>query len=128
MLGGGTGREERERTRQTWLAEDEDVWTGDIESAPAVIGSESGAVKPPEPAESSDPFVGLDIDLTGDGVDLTDILDQLGESTEKDPAAEIAELRAKLERLERQGDAERGIVSHGVDMTEDPDWMTGEDV
>jgi hypothetical protein len=33
---GGKGGEERER--ETWLSEDEDVWGGDDDTAPPVIG------------------------------------------------------------------------------------------
>jgi hypothetical protein len=34
--GGGEGEEERERS--TWLTEDDDVWGGDGDTAPPVIG------------------------------------------------------------------------------------------
>jgi hypothetical protein len=36
--GGGGGRGEEERERSTWLTEDEDVWGGDADTAPPVIG------------------------------------------------------------------------------------------
>ena len=36
--GGGHGGEEQERERTTWLTEDEDVWGGDGDVAPPVIG------------------------------------------------------------------------------------------
>jgi uncharacterized protein YukE len=35
---GGHGDEEEERERTTWLAEDEDIWSGDDGAAPPVIG------------------------------------------------------------------------------------------
>ncbi|TDC90346.1 hypothetical protein [Actinomadura sp. 7K507] len=36
--GGGQGGQGEERDRQTWLSEDEDVWGGDDDTAPPVIG------------------------------------------------------------------------------------------
>lgn len=36
--GGGHGGRQEERERTTWLAEDEDVWIGDEEAGPSVIG------------------------------------------------------------------------------------------
>ena len=126
--GGGSGREERERTRQTWLAEDEEVWTGDIRSTPQIIGDEPGAVRPPEPTTPVEPSMGLDIDLTGDDIDLADILDQLEEPKAKDTATEIAELRAKLERLERQAQSEPGTATLDGDTIGGADWMNEGDV
>jgi uncharacterized protein YukE len=38
MGGGGGGGQEQERERTTWLTEDEDVWGGDGDVAPPVIG------------------------------------------------------------------------------------------
>jgi len=35
---GGTGEKPQERERQTWLAEDEDVWGTDVEAGSGVIG------------------------------------------------------------------------------------------
>jgi hypothetical protein len=35
---GGQGKGEEERERSTWLTEDEDVWGGDADTAPPVIG------------------------------------------------------------------------------------------
>lgn len=123
ILGGDAGRKERERTRKTWLAEDEDVWTGDLQSAPPLIGSGSG-IKPPERETSP---VEVEIDLTGDDVDLAGILDSLHASRPEDPAAEIAELRAKLERLERQVQAEARTMNPAAEETSNPDWITGGD-
>lgn len=37
-VGGGGGRDGEERERSTWLTEDEDVWGGNDEAAPPVIG------------------------------------------------------------------------------------------
>jgi hypothetical protein len=124
VLGGSAaGREERERTRKTWLAEDEDIWTGDVQAAPGLIGTEGG-VKAPEPKVRP---VEVEIDLTGEHVDLTDILSGLNPSVPKDAAAEIAELKAKLERLERQVQAESGTVSPATEESRNPDWITGGD-
>jgi hypothetical protein len=40
MTGGAGGsRRERERHRQSWMAEDADVWEGQTESAPSQIGA-----------------------------------------------------------------------------------------
>src|SRR5262249_52050739 len=36
------GDEEEERERSTWLTEDQDVWGGDIDVPPPVIGGEGG--------------------------------------------------------------------------------------
>ncbi|MEV5704633.1 hypothetical protein [Actinoallomurus sp. NPDC052274] len=38
MGGGGAGGQEQERERTTWLTEDEDIWGGDGDVAPPVIG------------------------------------------------------------------------------------------
>jgi hypothetical protein len=35
---GGSGEGEEERERSTWLTEDDDVWGGDGDAAPPVIG------------------------------------------------------------------------------------------
>jgi hypothetical protein len=123
MIGGGTGSKERERSRQTWLAEDEDVWTGGIQSTPSLIGLEGG-VKLPEPEAAP---AEIEIDLTGDDVDLAAILDGLNASKPKDTAAEIAELKARLEQLERQSNAESGNLNPGVEERRNPDWITGGD-
>jgi uncharacterized protein YukE len=125
LVGGGSGHSgdrEKERTRQTWLSEDEDTWTDGVEAAPEVIGGEPGAASTPEPEpEPADPPV-VEIDLTGDDVDLAEVLGQLADGRAKDPAAEIAELKARIERLERQAGSKPGIV------TGDSDWLGGGDV
>jgi hypothetical protein len=124
---GGADRKERERTRQTWLAEDEDVWTGDIQSTPQLIEAEAAATKATEPEAP------VEIDLSGDDDVITDLLEELGGFDDlggddvKDTATEIAELRAKLERLERQADADRGVAASGDDGTHDLNWITGDD-
>ncbi|MGH3377784.1 MAG: hypothetical protein ACRDP6_23925 [Actinoallomurus sp.] len=116
MGGGGTDRQEHERTRQTWLAEDEDVWTGGIQPAPGIIGIETGDGTEPDlsqaPPEDED-------------FDLAEILDDLGTTQSTDSATEIAELRAKLERLERQARNDNGDLADDVDAIGNPDWTTG---
>jgi hypothetical protein len=122
VVGGGGGREtEKERTRESWLAEDQDTWTGGIQAAPRVIGGEECAVKTPEPAEAPAP-IEVEIDLTGDDVSLEDVLGKLAGNTAKAPAAEIAELKARLDRLERQAQSKPGVVDG------ESDWIGGEDV
>jgi hypothetical protein len=122
VVGGGGGREtERERARGSWLAEDEDIWTGDIRAAPRVIGEEERAVEAAEPAEAPAP-IEVEIDLTGDDVSLEDVLGKLAENSARDPAMEIAELKARLERLERQARSKPGVVDG------ESDWIGGGDV
>jgi hypothetical protein len=118
----GGGREtEKERSRESWLAEDEDTWTGGIQAAPRLIGEEKRAVETPESAEEPAP-IEVEIDLTGDDVSLEDILDKLAARPAKGPAAEIADLKARLERLERRARSQPGVV-HG-----ESDWIGGGDV
>ena len=122
VVGGGGGREtEKERPRESWLAEDEDTWTGGIQVAPRVIGEEERAVETPKPAEAPAP-IEVEIDLTGDDVSIEDVLSKLAGNTAKDPAAEIAELKARLERLERQAQSKPGVVDG------ESDWIGGGDV
>lgn len=123
MIGGGADRQERERVRETWLAEDEDVWTGDVESTLQLIGADAGAPKAPEPPETP-----VEIDLSGDDDIITGLLEELGGAEVKDTAAEIADLRAKLERLERQAEVERGISAGSDNDAKDMDWLDGEGV
>jgi hypothetical protein len=122
VVGGGGAREtEKERTRESWLAEDEDTWTGGVQAAPRVIGEENRAVETPEPVEAPAP-IEVEIDLTGDNVSLEDVLGRLAGNTAKDPATEIAELKARLERLERRARSEPGVVDG------ESDWIGGGDV
>jgi hypothetical protein len=122
-IGGAGSREEKERTRRTWLTEDEEVWTEGIMAAPQLIESEASAVPPEEPVEPP-----VEIDLSADGDALTAILADLDvEIPDDDPqdvSTQISELRAQLARLERQRDAERGLPA-----ADDPprDWPRGED-
>jgi hypothetical protein len=37
-MGGAGGGQEQDRERTTWLTEDEDVWGGDDDVAPPIIG------------------------------------------------------------------------------------------
>lgn len=121
VLGGGGRETEKERKRESWMAEDEDTWTGGISAAPRVIGEEERAVETPELAEPPAP-VEVEIDLTGDDVSLEDVLGKLAGNQAKDPAAEIADLKARLERLERQARSKPGIVDG------ESDWIGGGDV
>ena len=122
MGAGGSEREERERTRQTWLAEDEDVWTGGIEVAPHLIRAE---VPEGENQESAEAF---EIDLTADEESIAGLLDELGPDIGAEPdravavdtSTQIAELRAQLARLEQQRDAEQGTAG---DEDLDLDWL-----
>jgi hypothetical protein len=64
--GAGAGQSEEEHERTTWLAEDRDVWCGDEDLAPAVIGCA-------EPQPGSQDHAGLDLDDLADvGVSLRD--------------------------------------------------------
>jgi hypothetical protein len=120
-LGGGGPTEKKERTRQTWLAEE--VWTEGITAAPQLIGSEGPAVEPEEPVEAP-----IEIDLSADGDALSAILADLDVETPddapQDVSTQISELRAQLARLERQRDAERGLPAAGEPTH---DWLGGED-
>ena len=126
---GGHTAEERERLRQTWLAEDEDVWTGGLQTSPEVIGAmESRTDEKPTEAV-------VEIAQTRGGGELEAILAELGGWPEAEvpgaPATNISvqidELREQLAKLERQRDAERGIPSIGNDVASGHDWMNEED-
>jgi hypothetical protein len=119
MAGAEADRQERERTRQTWLAEEEDVWTGHLEATPQLIGAEESRAKEPEsPTE---------IDLSDTDDVIADLLNELGGDEVKDTATEIAELRAKLQRLERQTEMDDPITAQSDDGTQGFHWITGED-
>jgi hypothetical protein len=119
MLGGGAGgnSQEQERRRDHWLAEDTETWEND-EAAPPVIGKHE-----PEPDEP-EPELPAEVDLTNDD-DIADLLGELDEDQPADPAAEIAALRAKLERLERQVGPDKPA---GDDTADGLGWMAGEDM
>lgn len=86
VIGGPAGEtEKRERTRETWLAEDEEVWTGGRTVAPPVIGSEN------RPANES----------------------ETTSREQAETQALIAELRAKLDQL--AGKAAEGSPKSLVD-------------
>jgi hypothetical protein len=122
-MGGGGSTEKKERTRRTWLAEDEEVWTEGITAAPQLIKGQGPAVEPEEPVEAP-----IEIDLSADGDALSAILADLDVETPddapQDVSTQISELRAQLARLERQRDAERGLPAAGEPA---PDWLGGED-
>ena len=133
-MAGGRGAEERERARRSWLAEDEDVWTGDIGSSPEVIG----AIEP-SADEEAPPKPAIEIDLAGDDDELAAILAELGghqeiepsgDSPEGDPpedvSAKITELREQLARLEHQRDAQHGFPNVAEDTGSERDWLNGE--
>ncbi|WP_131741538.1 WXG100 family type VII secretion target [Actinomadura roseirufa] len=75
--GHGGGRDGRERDRGAWLPDEPDVWAGDIEAVPGVIGD-----APPKPLQPE-----KDGRLTGD-----------------DEAALLRRLLARLEHLESHND------------------------
>ncbi|MCW2945787.1 MAG: hypothetical protein JWR24_2504 [Actinoallomurus sp.] len=80
-LRGAGGGSEWERTRTTWLSEDSDIWGGDLESAPPVIGAPNSSQKRPE-----------DLSLAGSRIDDTQRTAEL-----------LKQALAKLEHLEKQG-------------------------
>jgi hypothetical protein len=122
VLGGGGGRETgKERKRESWMAEEEDTWTGGIKAAPRLIGEEERTVEAPESAEPPEP-IEVEIDLTGDDVSLDDVLGKLAANAARDPSTEIAELKARLERLERKARSKPGVVDG------ESDWIGGGDV
>lgn len=100
-VGAGAAPDEKEHTRSTWLTEDEDVWTGGIESTSQVIGGQAHQ----ETVESSS-----ETDLSDKLDGLTQLLNELGGAEpSEDPQTEIVELRARLEQLEQQ--ASLGMAS-----------------
>ncbi|WP_141954498.1 hypothetical protein [Actinoallomurus bryophytorum] len=125
MTGAGS-TEKRERTRQTWLTEDEEVWTGGIEAAPQLIENEQPAVEAPEPVDPP-----IEIDLSADGDALSAILADLDIESPHDDvpdvSARIGELQAQLADLERQRDAKSGLPRADEDVDAARDWLTGED-
>lgn len=133
-MAGGREAEERERKRRSWLAEDEDVWTADIESTPEVIGAIEPAT-PKENGEKTSAEAPIEIDLAAGGDELAAILAEIGgdpdpetkpEAASPDVSTQIAELREQLARLERQRDAESGLPSAIEDAASDRDWLRGE--
>jgi hypothetical protein len=100
--GAGADDRERERTRRAWMAEDEEVWTGEVQAAPQVIGVESEVARHSAQAP-------LEIDLsTGDDV-ITDLLEELSDDRPQDVQAEIAELRSKLAGLQKRAAREEPL-------------------
>ena len=124
IIGGTANGQERERERRTWLAEDEEVWTGDIQTCPQLIGTEATARMPHIPEIPETP---IEIDLSSDDDIVNELLEDLGADEPKDTDTEIAELRAKLERLERKAAAERGGLLQGDEGAQDPDRTIGGD-
>ncbi|WP_285571280.1 hypothetical protein [Actinoallomurus iriomotensis] len=112
--GAGAERRDRERTRRSWLSEDEKLWTGDVRAAPELI---VGDTEPDDEAVDEP----LRIDLSDDDDKaVDDLFDELsGEVSLQDPQEEIAELRAKLARLEQQ-------TAAGTDSPEPPGPIIGE--
>jgi uncharacterized protein YukE len=99
MLGGAeAGREEQERTRETWLAEDQETWTGNADVAPPVIGATGKA---------------------------PDMVERLPDSKD-DTAALSAELQAELGTLEVDADGVEAGPS--ADELLYGDWDIGMDV
>jgi hypothetical protein len=79
------------------MAEDEKVWTGDIQAAPELITARTESAVEQEP---------LEIDLSDDDDLIADLLEELNEDPSQGKQAEIAELRGKLARLEAQAAAD----------------------
>ncbi|GAA4625816.1 hypothetical protein GCM10023196_031470 [Actinoallomurus vinaceus] len=68
----GSGRsDEKERTRTTWLSEDEDVWTGGEEAVHGLIGEARNRVA--EREHDADEFLSMD--------ELQELLDLVGDET-----------------------------------------------
>jgi uncharacterized protein YukE len=121
-VGGGAAKEERERSRKTWLAEEEEIWTEGVEFAPELIEGAS-SVAEEETADASP----IEIDLSADSDAISAILADLdvegsNPPPEADVTTRISELRAQLAELERQRDA--GLPATG-DRTRD--WLIGDD-
>ncbi|MEV0404209.1 WXG100 family type VII secretion target [Actinoallomurus sp. NPDC050550] len=75
----GSGRgDEKERQRTTWLAEDQDIWTGDEVSVLGVIGESPNRVAEPS--------------LNGDDILSPDELQQLLDLVDEQPGGEIGEV------------------------------------
>jgi hypothetical protein len=146
---GGSRAEERERTRQSWGAEDEDLWTGDIEASPETIGATEPSTAEGRSAVGADPTV--ENDLADDGDELAAVLAALSDHSElsdielgddvegvdgtepgpsrgeqADVSARIAELREELTRLERQRDAERPLPPIIEETRSEYDWRDGD--
>jgi hypothetical protein len=98
---------ERERARRSWMAEDKELWTGDVHAAPQVVGAEVTQQSDRAP---------LEIDLSGDDDLITDLLEELNDDGPQDPQAEIAELRAKLARLEKRAAVREEPMSDEPDV------------
>jgi hypothetical protein len=102
MVGGaGADRDEKERERQAWLAEEEETWTGELQTTPQVIGG---------------------------GITEAQTLEPSGEGDEgNDAVALAAQLRSKLEELELQIAKEEGKLVEGEDGVLYRDWVFEED-
>lgn len=130
---GGREAEDRERRRQSWLSEDEDVWTGDVEANPELIG----AVEPAggETAEETPAEPAIEIDLADGGDELATILAELEghpdpelDARPEDISSRIDELREELAKLERQRDAESGLPPAIEGLDSDRDWLSGDGI
>ncbi|GAA2155375.1 WXG100 family type VII secretion target [Actinomadura napierensis] len=75
---GHGGRDDKERERGAWLPDDPDIWDGDIEAVPGVIGS-----APPKPVDPEKP----------------------GQAEKTDEAALLRRVLARLAELETQADS-----------------------
>ncbi|WP_433180929.1 hypothetical protein [Actinoallomurus sp. CA-150999] len=79
------------------------------------------------PERTEDPEQVVQIDLSADSDDLAALLEELDiDQADADPADEVAELRAKLERLEREASAEQGLASGGATEPDVANWITEE--
>ena len=130
---GGSGEKEGERTRRTWLSEDRDLWEGDTESSPEVIG----ALESSAHGKDEEPETGIlsAEELDSDDEELAALLAELDDTDPEpsgdepaDVSAQITELKEKLARLERQQEAERGLPSPVVETGSERDWLGGDDI
>jgi len=91
--GAGGERQHRERTRRSWLSEDEKMWTGDVRPAPELIVGDTG---------TEDEVVGEPPQITlsdDDDKVIDDLFEELsGEISPQDPQEETAGLRVKPAR------------------------------
>ncbi|MFB9834620.1 hypothetical protein [Actinoallomurus acaciae] len=117
---GAAAAKERERSRLTWLAEEEEVWTEGIEAAPELIRGDHPLTAAPEPRHDRE------VDLSADVDAINEFLAEL--NTEADPGSdagdvstETSELRAPRTEIEPRGEAVRGLpaVGDGEDSARD---------
>ncbi|MCO5966918.1 WXG100 family type VII secretion target [Actinoallomurus soli] len=86
MISGGRRPDEKERQRTVWLVEDQDVWTGEAEVAPSVIGDASDHLG--RRKQDDDEF--LTVDELQDLLDLVDEpAKETGEGSNQPPSQSV---------------------------------------